>query len=165
RPRRRAANGRGRRGRAHPVPVQRPRRRAAARGRALLRRRLERPALRDRRALPVERGTARGARRGTTDRRRGAAALRALAEVPGRMNVTAPADRTGPATGLVAQMLLLGLLAETAGLGPAGWLVGAACAVTMAAALARGLARGPDRELGPASWVTLTRATLAVGVA
>ena len=35
----------------------------------------------------------------------------------------------------------------------------------MAAALARGLARGPDERLGPASWVTLARATLAVGVA
>ena len=35
----------------------------------------------------------------------------------------------------------------------------------MAAALARGLARRPDDRLGPASWVTLARATLAVGVA
>ena len=35
----------------------------------------------------------------------------------------------------------------------------------MAAALARGLARGPGDRLGPASWVTLARATLAVGVA
>ena len=34
----------------------------------------------------------------------------------------------------------------------------------MATALARGLARGGER-LGPASWVTLARATLAVGVA
>ena len=35
----------------------------------------------------------------------------------------------------------------------------------MAAALARGIARDPDRRLALASWVTLTRATLAVGVA
>ena len=35
----------------------------------------------------------------------------------------------------------------------------------MAAALARGLARGRGERLGPASWVTLARATLAVGVA
>ena len=35
----------------------------------------------------------------------------------------------------------------------------------MAAALARGLARDPGDRLGPASWVTLARATLAVGVA
>ena len=46
----------------------------------------------------------------------------------------------------------------------AGWVVGVACAVTIAALLARGVARSPDR-LGPASWVTLARATLAVGVA
>ena len=38
-----------------------------------------------RRPLPVERGAAREARRGAPDRRRGAAALRALAAVPGRM--------------------------------------------------------------------------------
>ncbi len=51
------------------------------------------------------------------------------------------------------------------GPGVAGWVVGVACALTMAAALARGLARHPGHRLGPASWVTLTRATLAVGVA
>ena len=75
------------------------------------------------------------------------------------------ASRTGPATGLIAQVLLLAVLAATAGLGAAGWIVGVACAVIMAAALARGLARGPGDRLGPASWVTLARATLAVGVA
>jgi phosphatidylglycerophosphate synthase len=75
------------------------------------------------------------------------------------------ASQTGPATGLIAQVLLLAVLAGTAGLGAAGWIVGIACAVTMAAALARGLARGPSDRLGPASWVTLARATLAVGVA
>ena len=80
------------------------------------------------------------------------------------MNTTR-ASQTGPATGLIAQVLLLAVLAGTAGLGAAGWIVGVACAVTMAAALARGLARGPGDRLGPASWVTLARATLAVGVA
>jgi phosphatidylglycerophosphate synthase len=75
------------------------------------------------------------------------------------------ASQTGPVTGLIAQVLLLAVLAGTAGLGAAGWIVGIACAVTMAAALARGLARGPSDRLGPASWVTLARATLAVGVA
>jgi phosphatidylglycerophosphate synthase len=69
----------------------------------------------------------------------------------------------GPAAGLVAQVLLLVVLASTAGLGAAGWIVGLACAVAMAAALARGVGRGG--ALGPASWVTLARATLAVGVA
>ena len=56
---------------------------------------------------------------------------------------TVRASLTGPATGLVAQVLLLDVLAATAGLGVAGWVVGVACALTMAAALARGLARGP----------------------
>ena len=51
------------------------------------------------------------------------------------------ASQAGPATGLIAQVLLLAVLAGTAGLGAAGWVVGVACAVTMAAALARGLAR------------------------
>jgi phosphatidylglycerophosphate synthase len=75
------------------------------------------------------------------------------------------ASQTGPATGLIAQVVLLSLLAGTVGLGAAGWIVGVACAVTMAAALARGLSRGPGDRLGPAFWVTLARATLAVGVA
>ena len=75
------------------------------------------------------------------------------------------ASQAGPATGLIAQVLLLAVLAATAGLGAAGWVVGVACAVTMAAALARGLARRRGERLGPASWVTLARATLAVGVA
>jgi phosphatidylglycerophosphate synthase len=72
---------------------------------------------------------------------------------------------SGPATGLIAQVLLLAVLARTAGLGAAGWIVGVVCAVTIAAALARGLARRPGHRLGPASWLTLGRATLAVGVA
>jgi phosphatidylglycerophosphate synthase len=78
---------------------------------------------------------------------------------------TMRARQTGPAAGLTAQVLLLNVLAVTTGLGAAGWTVGIACAVIMAAALARGLARGPGERLGPASWVTLARATLAVGVA
>ncbi len=78
---------------------------------------------------------------------------------------TTRATQTGPAAGLIAQVLLLAVLAATSALGPVGWTVGIACAVTMATALARGLARGPDERLGPASWVTLARGTLAVGVA
>ena len=75
------------------------------------------------------------------------------------------ASQTGPVAGLIAQVLLLTVLAGTAGLGAAGWTVGIACAVTMATALERGLARDPGEPMGPASWVTLARATLAVGVA
>ena len=75
------------------------------------------------------------------------------------------ARQGGPAAGLIAQVLLLAVLAATVGLGAAGWVVGLACAVTMAAALARALVRAPRERLGPASWVTLVRATLTVGVA
>jgi phosphatidylglycerophosphate synthase len=78
---------------------------------------------------------------------------------------TTRASQTGPVAGLIAQVLLLTVLAGTAGLGAAGWTVGIVCAVTMATALARGLARHPGDGLGPASRVTLARATLAVGVA
>ena len=75
------------------------------------------------------------------------------------------ASQTDPLIGLIAQVAFLAVLAGTAGLGTAGWTVGIACAVTMATALARGLERDPGERLGPASWVTLARATLAVGVA
>ena len=75
------------------------------------------------------------------------------------------AGGTGPVAGLTAQMLLLGVLAALAGLDAAGWAAGAACAVVVALALAGGVARGRGERLGPASWVTLARATLAVGVA
>ena len=71
----------------------------------------------------------------------------------------------GPAAGLIAQVLLLAVLAATVGLGAAGWVVGVACAGAMAAALSRALVRAPRERLGPASWVTLVRATLTVGVA
>jgi phosphatidylglycerophosphate synthase len=71
----------------------------------------------------------------------------------------------GPAIGLLASVLLLAILAATTGLGAAGWIVGVTCAVTIAAALMRVLVRDPGARLGPASWVTLARAALAVGVA
>src|SRR5829696_4539450 len=62
---------------------------------------------------------------------------------------------SGPAIGLIAQGAGLAALALAAGLGPVGLLIGAACALTMAAALARGLGPAPEGRLGPASWVTL----------
>jgi phosphatidylglycerophosphate synthase len=71
----------------------------------------------------------------------------------------------GPVVGLAAQVLLLAALAATAGLGLAGWLVGLACGVAMDAALAHSLHRNRSQRIGPAGWVTLVRATLAVGVA
>ena len=73
--------------------------------------------------------------------------------------------RSSPVIGLVAQLALLAAIAATAGLGGVGWVVGTACAVTMSVLLAGGLARHGVVRLGPADRVTLTRATLAVGVA
>jgi phosphatidylglycerophosphate synthase len=71
---------------------------------------------------------------------------------------------------LAAQVLLIAGLAVTAGLdgsglGPAGWTVGLVCAAAMSLALARGRAHWRVYRLGPADWITLTRAALAVGVA
>ena len=73
-------------------------------------------------------------------------------------------------TGIIAQVLLIAALAEVVarsgvGLGAAGWVVGLTCGVITNAALARGLANRRSEGLGPADWVTLARATLAVGVA
>ena len=75
------------------------------------------------------------------------------------------AVHAGPATGLIAQVLLLAALAGTVGLSGAGWVVGVTCGVIANAALARGLSRYRSDRLSPADWVTLARATLAVGVA
>jgi phosphatidylglycerophosphate synthase len=71
----------------------------------------------------------------------------------------------GPLAGLAAQLLLLAALAEAVGLGRAGWVVGVASASILDAALARALWRNPAARLGPAGWVTLTRASLVVGAA
>jgi phosphatidylglycerophosphate synthase len=71
----------------------------------------------------------------------------------------------GPVAGVVFVLLLLAVLAATVGLSAVGWAVGVASGAVLNAALAYGLARcGLDR-LGLADWVTLARATLAVGVA
>jgi phosphatidylglycerophosphate synthase len=73
--------------------------------------------------------------------------------------------RSGPAVGLVAQAALLAALATTAGLGSLGWVVGLTCGLVTNVAVAVGLARGGASSPGPADLVTLTRATLAGGVA
>jgi phosphatidylglycerophosphate synthase len=73
--------------------------------------------------------------------------------------------RTGPVVGLVAQLALLAALAGTVGLSGSGWVVGVSCALTIATALAVGLARHGAHELGPADRVTLVRATIAGGTA
>lgn len=71
---------------------------------------------------------------------------------------------TGPLVGLIAQVLLLVGLAGTVGLGVGGWVAGLTCAVIVNAALANGLSRHRCEGLGAADWVTLARASLAIGV-
>jgi phosphatidylglycerophosphate synthase len=71
----------------------------------------------------------------------------------------------GPVAGLIAQMLLLAVLARVVGLSSAGWVVGVTSGVITDAALFRGLSRSGTGRLNLAGWVTLVRATLAVGVA
>jgi phosphatidylglycerophosphate synthase len=71
----------------------------------------------------------------------------------------------GPLVGLAATLLLLIVLSRTVGIGGAGWFVGLASGLALNLTLARALWRDPSASLGWASWVTLARATLAVGVA
>lgn len=71
----------------------------------------------------------------------------------------------GPLGGLLAVVVLLGALAATGGLTAWGWLVGTGAGVVLAAGLTRVLAAHRAQGLGPADWVTLTRATLSAGVA
>src|SRR3954447_8584950 len=77
--------------------------------------------------------------------------------------------RTGPASGLIAQVVLFTAFAGTVvlggHLGPSGWVVGVSCGVITNASLARGRVRYRADRLRPADWITLARAGLAVGVA
>jgi phosphatidylglycerophosphate synthase len=70
-----------------------------------------------------------------------------------------------PVTGVIAQVVMAAALAWTVGLSGAGWIVAVTCGVIVNVALARGILLYRPHQLGPADWVTLTRATLAVGVA
>ncbi len=70
-----------------------------------------------------------------------------------------------PVTGAIALVLMGAALAGTVGLSGAGWVVGVTCGSIMTAALARGILRYRPYRVGSADWVTLARATLAVGVA
>jgi phosphatidylglycerophosphate synthase len=84
--------------------------------------------------------------------------------------LTVRTAQTGPVTGLIAQLLLLGALAWAVALSGAhlsgrGWAVGVSCGLIADAALARGLSRHCSDRLTSADWVTLARATLAIGVA
>jgi phosphatidylglycerophosphate synthase len=83
----------------------------------------------------------------------------------GRRSLPDLGRQIGPLAGLVGTVAILAVLAATVGIGGAGWLVGLVCGLTLNLMLARALWREPAAGLGWASWVTLTRATLAVGVA
>jgi phosphatidylglycerophosphate synthase len=83
---------------------------------------------------------------------------------------TLSAALAGPATGLALQVSLIAAIAGAAalsgvGLNVSGWVVGIACGAITNVALAHGLARHRVNRMSPADWVTLARATLAVGVA
>ena len=71
----------------------------------------------------------------------------------------------GPATGLVAQVVLLGVLAATVGMSPLGWVVGVSCAGVLTLLVVRGLELYSAEGLGPADRVTLARASLVVALA
>jgi phosphatidylglycerophosphate synthase len=90
-----------------------------------------------------------------------------ISRSPGRSRRVAANEtaHVGPLCGLVFQTLLLAALAGTVWLSRAGWLVGVTCGVIIDAALARGLSHHRLDRLSPAGWVTLARASLAVGVA
>ncbi|HEX6666007.1 MAG TPA: CDP-alcohol phosphatidyltransferase family protein [Solirubrobacterales bacterium] len=92
------------------------------------------------------------------------------ANPPGAEARTPRPALTVSSTVLVAQAVLIAGLVAAAGLdgnglGAAGWATGLACAGAMSLALARGRARWGSDRLGPADWVTLTRAALTVGIA
>lgn len=73
--------------------------------------------------------------------------------------------RRGLAVGLVALVALLAALAATVGLEDPGWAAGLASGVVITAVVARGLGRAGAGALRSGDLVTLTRATLACGVA
>jgi phosphatidylglycerophosphate synthase len=76
-----------------------------------------------------------------------------------------PAVHSGPAAGLLGQVLLLAVLAATVGLTSAGWVVGLACGAVVAGLLGRAMDGAGTERLGPADLVTLARVTIAGGVA
>jgi phosphatidylglycerophosphate synthase len=75
-----------------------------------------------------------------------------------------PPVRNNPMVGLVAQVTLLLVLAATAGLGPLGAIAGLGYGLAVFALLNRAMRRVEAGALGPADWVTLTRATLVGGI-
>jgi phosphatidylglycerophosphate synthase len=83
----------------------------------------------------------------------------------GRRSAAINAAYVGPLTGLLVQVLLLGALAATVGLSGVGWVAGVTSGAVIDAALARALVNHRTDRLSLAGWITLARASLAVGVA
>src|SRR5690606_16298713 len=77
---------------------------------------------------------------------------------------TVPKVQSGPAIGLMVQIVLLAVLDQIVWLSAASWSVGAAYAAGTCLMLTRGLRRSGATRLGPADRVTLTRAILVGGV-
>lgn len=71
----------------------------------------------------------------------------------------------GTVVGMAGAALLLSAIAAILGLGPAGWLIGLACAAMINVLLARGLRRAGIDRLRLPNRITLGRATLVAGVA
>jgi phosphatidylglycerophosphate synthase len=92
-------------------------------------------------------------------------AERGAALPAGRKPLPDLGKQVGPLVGLAGTVLILTVLSKTVGIGGAGWLVGLAGGLALNLALSRALWSDPAAGLGWASWITLTRATLAVGVA
>ncbi|MFC7549918.1 CDP-alcohol phosphatidyltransferase family protein [Plantactinospora sp. GCM10030261] len=76
-----------------------------------------------------------------------------------------PVARTAPIAAFTVLVVLLAVLAGTAGLSPGGWVAGLACGLVVCGALAHALHRSGTRTLGPANSVTLSRAMLVGAVA
>jgi phosphatidylglycerophosphate synthase len=73
--------------------------------------------------------------------------------------------RSGLPASLAGLVVLLAVLAASAGTGLLGWATGLACGLVLCLAAARCAASGGVEAFGPADLVTLSRATLSCGVA
>ena len=76
-----------------------------------------------------------------------------------------PTVRSGPVIGLIAQVVLLAMLAATVGLDGAAWLSGVGFGAVTCVLLSLGVSRSGAAGLGPANRVTLSRAVLVGAVA
>jgi phosphatidylglycerophosphate synthase len=75
------------------------------------------------------------------------------------------AVQSGFVIGLIGLVALLSALSATVGLGPGGWAVGLVGGIVTTALLGLGLRRSDVGALGPADWVTLSRAVIACAIA